>query len=413
MVELWFPYGLSEVPVRVPDENLVDILQPKPSDLPVSTINIDELISEEAITAAKTAERICLIVGRCQIKNLISDTTKSLISILTKSGIASSKITILVTPQSDKLEDLDDLTITKHSPTESPLRELEGFSGGFSPAINEIAVQSKLNITIGELAPHHVIGYTGLSDLIFPGLSSVKNANEELVRSNPMDPHELGKERLAIGSLLSNTYALGIVLKPDMSIAKAAFGHFNHTLNELSHIINQVRTVEASKEAEIVVLSSGGSPFDESLLRSIEVFPAGLSILKKNGALIVAAECSLGHGGTEFYQWSSEHKEARHLEARLRHRFNYCGWKAAYLSRALTSHRIYLVSALPDFYVERTFGMRSAKTMNAALESAQRALGADSSITVIPNASQIIPRLLHPVGESQPGDQTRTSGTGT
>jgi nickel-dependent lactate racemase len=106
--------------------------------------------------------------------------------------------------------------------------------------------------------------------------------------------------------------------------------------------------------------------------------------------LIVAAECPLGHGNTEFHQWCAEHKEARYLEARLRHNFNYQGFKAAFLLRTLENHRIYFVSTIPNHYVENVFGMRAAATVNSALQTAQRSLGSSSKISVIPNASGII-----------------------
>ena len=393
MVELWFPYGVSEVAVRVPDENLVDVLKPRDNAAPELMINLEQVITEDVVTAAKNAEQICIVIGNSRKKNLISDTTKSLIASFANTGVALNKITIIQTPQSDPIDGLTDLPIIHHSPIDSPTVTLEGSFGDFTPTISKIAAESKLTIAVGELMFHHFTGYAGLCDLIFPGLTSEKTAREELIRNKPMDPHELFKERLEVSSLLQSAYALGIVLKSDMSIAKVSLGHFNDTVNSLTEAVNQMASVEASKAAEIVVMSAGGSPFDESLLRTVEAFPAGLSVLKRNGALIVEAECSLGHGDTDFYAWSNEHKEVRHLESRLRHRFNYYGWKAAYLLRALTRHRVYLVSGLPDYYVERTFGLRSAKTMNDALESAQRALGADSSVTVIPNASQIIPRL--------------------
>jgi nickel-dependent lactate racemase len=400
MVEIWFPYGASEVPVRVPDENLVDILQPRNNTTSELTINFDQVITEDVVTAAKNAEQICMVIGNSRKKNLISDTTKSLIASFANRGVTLNKITIVQTHQSEPIDGLTDLPIMHHSPIDSPTVTLGGSLVDFTPTISKIAAESKLTIAIGELMLHHFTGYAGLCDLIFPGLTSEKTALEELIRNKPMDPHDLCKERLKVSSLLQNVYALGIVLKSDMSIAKVSLGPFNDTVNSLSEVVNQLASVEASKAADIVVMSAGGSPFDESLLRAVEALPPGLSVLKRNGALIVAAECSRGHGGTDFYAWSNEHKEVRHLESRLRHRFNYYGWKAAYLLRVLTRHRVYLVSAIPDYYVERTFGLRSAKTMNTALESAQRALGADSSITVIPNANQIIPRFPAQTTES-------------
>ena len=147
-----------------------------------------------------------------------------------------------------------------------------------------------------------------------------------------------------------------------------------------------------TKTADIVVMGVGGAPQDESLVQAVETFPVGVTALKRNGVLIIASECGKGHGDTEFYDWCAEKKEPHHLEARLRHHFNYNGYKAAFLRRLLDSHRVYLVSTIPDHYVENVFGMRAARTVNAALQTAQRTLGSDSSISVIPDASRVILR---------------------
>jgi nickel-dependent lactate racemase len=138
-------------------------------------------------------------------------------------------------------------------------------------------------------------------------------------------------------------------------------------------------------------MSVGGTPFDATLARAVETFPAGINVVKRDGVLVVAAECGEGHGGTQFYEWSAEHKEPRYLESRLRHRFSYDGFKASFLERILQTHRVYLVSTIPDHFVENVFGMRPAVTVNAALQTAQRAHGSDSTISVIPNASRVAP----------------------
>lgn len=392
MVEIWFPYGKSDVPVRIPEENLVDILKPHDPTRSLGS-ELAHLITEDILAVAKNAEQICIVIGNSRKKDLLSNATRSLITAFTNAGVSASKITILRTAESDPIVELGESQIVQHSLENSSTMACEGFSGDFVPSINKVAVDSQLTIAVGELMPHHLTGYSGLCDLIFPGLASEKSARDQLVRNKPMDPHELYTERLTVSSLLRNVYALGFVLNSDLTMAEASLGSFSETVNRLGKVVDEVATVEASRAADIVVMSVGGMPLDESLLRAVEALPAGLSVLKRNGALIVAAECPLGHGNTDFYAWSDEHKEARHLEARLRHRFNYYGYKAAYLSRALASHKVYLVSTIPDHYVERTFGLRAANTLNAALASAQRALGTNASVTAIPNASQVIPKV--------------------
>jgi len=391
-VEIWLPYGLSEVPVRIPEENLIDILQPQIGG--ESKVDFDRLLSDSIVTAAKISEKICIVVGESRNSNVILNATNSLITGLTRAGIPSSSLTLLGTPRSPAISGvLPDNQIIRHSPVNSSMIRCEGFSGDFSPSINKIVVDASMTIIVGELMRNHFTGIAGLSDIIFPGLASEESAHAQLICSKPKNPHDLCTERIAVASSLSNIYALGFALNRNMSPVHVRLGLLNETIEYLDEIVRIASTVQASKAAEIVVMSVGGMPFDESLSRAVEAFPSGLSVLKRNGALVVAAECSSGHGNSDFYAWANEHKEPRHLEARLRHRFNYDGWKAAFLTRALANHRIYVVSTIPDHHIEHTFGMRPAKTMNTALQSAQRALGADASIIAIPNASQVIPSV--------------------
>jgi len=172
------------------------------------------------------------------------------------------------------------------------------------------------------------------------------------------------------------------------------FDKIDAALASLEPIVGESYLKQVTKRADIIVMSAGGSPFDSTLDRAVESFPVGLNALKRDGALIVAAECGQGHGGRQFYEWSAEHKEPRYLESRLRHHFSYEGFKASFLGRTQQTHRVYLVSTIPDYYVENVFAMKSAPTVNAALQSAQRTHGSESTISVIPNACRVSPRLL-------------------
>jgi nickel-dependent lactate racemase len=185
---------------------------------------------------------------------------------------------------------------------------------------------------------------------------------------------------------------LGLALDGESRPTTIKFDETEACLGALEPTVNELYSKQVTKRADILVMSVGGTPFDATLARAVESFPTALNALKKGGALIVAAECGGGHGGGQFYEWSADHKEPRYLDSRLRHRFSYDGFKASYLARILQAHRVYLVSTIPDHYVENVFGMRPAATVNAALQSAQRAHGSDSTISVIPNACRATPK---------------------
>ena len=207
---------------------------------------------------------------------------------------------------------------------------------------------------------------------------------------------DLHRERAQITELFGDAFALGTLLDADKAPLRFAFGTIQEALTTLQEAMTDLISKTVLKTADIVVISAGGSPQDESLLQAIEIFPTGITALKKNGVLIVAAECGKGHGDTEFYEWTAERKEPHHLEARLRHHYNYNGFKAVYLSRTLNAHRIYLSSTIPDYYVENIFGMKAAVTVNAALQTAQRTIGSDATVSVIPDASRILLKQQSP-----------------
>ena len=396
-MEVWLPYGQSEVPVRIPDENLVDILQPRQPEN--SDVNFDNINTDGLTSAAKVADRVCIVAGESRNQTVIANAIKFLINRLCNDGVPVGSLTVLRSLRAGSITGLpSELQVVSHSPQTSPTINI-GQSADFAISINNLIAGNTLPVVVGELRLNHLLGYSGLCDAIFPGLASEKSAQEQLVRNKPMDPHDLTNERLEIASNLPNIYGLGFVLGPDLAPIEIVHDTLDQTVMKLSATIRSISTIQASRSADIVVMSVGGMPLDGSLLTTVESLPPGLSILKRNGALIVASECSQGHGGTDFYSWAKEQKEARHLETRLRHHFNFNGWKAAYLLRALGNHRIYLASTIPDHHLEHTFGLKPAKTMNGAVQAAQRVLGGDASISVIPNASLVIPTIKQPTHE--------------
>ena len=395
LVEVWLPYGASEIPVRIPEERLIDIFRTqKAPDLRDPLAEAKKLIesNERLQKKVREAKRICITLGPCGNRQLAVDLVKVLhASVATNSH---GPTTILCTLGAVDLDPnlFSGTKIEDHHPASSDTVPIENFKGGFSPQLNSEFVNADLRIIVGELKPHHFLQYSGLCDIVFPGLASANSVQSHLANRIGFSASDLGKERIEITNLLGETTALGVILDSEKAPVQVAFGTMTDCLSTLGEALEWIISRNVVKTADIVVMSAGGTPQDESLLQAVETFPAGLVALKKNGILIVAAECEKGHGDTEFYEWCAERKEPHHLEARLRHRFNYNGFKAAFLRRTLETHRIYLVSTIPDHYVENVFGMKAARTVNAALQSAQRSLGSDSTISVISDASRIIPR---------------------
>jgi nickel-dependent lactate racemase len=395
MVEIWLPYGSSEIPARIPEERLVQILKPQKMENiadPVSELKGQIESDQPFLEGIKTAGRICVILGPSSNPQITSNLAKTLIESILSHGSAPSSVTLLRTPNAptSELELPVDVKSIVHDPSSSPTLVAQDTKCDFPVALDSVFSEADFRIVLGELKPHHLMGFSGLSDAVFPGLASRDSAQGQLTSRKDVGIGNLYGERTEIAGSLKNSYALGFVLDADLNPARISFWKFQVCLKELEETVQLVCTSKIERPADVVVLGAGGKPVDESLLMAVETFPAALPALKKDGVVIFAAECPLGHGDTEFYRWSAEHKEPRYLEARLRHSFNFQGYKAALLSRLLETHRIYLISTIPDYYVENIFAMHAAPTVNTALHTVQRTLGSDSTISVIPDASKII-----------------------
>lgn len=59
--------------------------------------------------------------------------------------------------------------------------------------------------------------------------------------------------------------------------------------------------------------------------------------------------------------------------------------------KAREKTRIYLVSVMPDYYASNVFKLKTARTTNSALQAAQRILGKDSGVMVLPHAFMTLP----------------------
>ena len=381
----------------------MDILKPHAREIEIDPVEETKRLLEsnqDFRNAAKDAKRICIVLGSNSIPQLISILTQTVLESLVALGIPRSSVTLLGTVGAPKPDPtlLGDTRTMVHDPLSSTVTPIKDLTCNFPVSLNSFFTEADMSIVIGELKPHSFLGYCGLSDTIFPGLASHDSVQSHLSNRKGAVVSDLVRERVEIANSFKSLFSLGFVLDVDLLPAQMSLGNFQTCLEHLKRAVQAVCSVSVDRAADVVIMSSGGKPTDESLLTAAETLPVAIPALKKDGVLIVAAECPSGHGDTEFYEWCAERKEPRYLEARLRHNFNYNGFKAVSLLRTLERHRIYFVSTMPDHYVETVFGLRAASTVNAALQTVQRSIGSTSTISVIPDASRIILAKAPPAG---------------
>jgi len=86
-------------------------------------------------------------------------------------------------------------------------------------------------------------------------------------------------------------------------------------------------------------------------------------------------------------------RDLRELGTQLKRSYRVGGETAYLLGKALDKARIYLISTIPSHYATRVFRMRTARTVNSALQLALRIAGKDARVLVVPHASLALPVL--------------------
>ena len=105
--------------------------------------------------------------------------------------------------------------------------------------------------------------------------------------------------------------------------------------------------------------------------------------------MVLLAECRDGYGNATFFDWF-RFRDLREFETELRKRYEINGQTAFATLDKAQRFRVILVSALPPEEVA-TMGMVPAKTLDEAMEKAEKLLPENYSAYVIPQGGTVLP----------------------
>jgi len=409
MVELWLPYGDTEVPVRIPDGNLLA------SVLPAESKVVGDLQTEISETLRKPREgkRFDQILDRKDKVTIVIEDPKGLLPIrslltpvlseLESSGIRRENISALVAWTDWGSIDItkirrrireqvpEDIEVLLHNPDTSRTVKLEPTSLGTNLEINEIYVKSDIRMVLGEVRFDNLVGYTGLGSAIVPGLASSQTISEchslaleggcgrGLVEKNPLSQDIIEASRIA-----GIDFQVSVVLGDKNEVVGVFGGEPESTFSEAVQLVDRIWKRPIEELADIIVISAGGAPFDQYFYWAVDSIDAATLAIQENGAIVMAAECRRGPGNRELQKYIQRYRRKKDILRAIKRETTPAGYKSLRLREALERHRITLVSAMPDFYSRKIFGLGTTKTVNDAVVSTLRRQGSDSKILVIP-----------------------------
>ena len=406
-------YGKEGLEVEVPEKNLAKILTMNPTP-PLEN-------PAEAIESALLHPNGCpslglLASGRKTVCIVVCDFTRPvpnksllppILRILEASGIQAQNITVLIAtglhrPSTQAELDmmfgqaiLSRYTVVDHRASVSGEQHFVGRTRKNTPVfIDQRYCAADLKITIGFIEPHLMAGFSGARKVVAIGcageetiktLHSPSFLDDPLCCEGSIDHNPLHHELLEIAHMAGHDFTIDVALDANKAITGVFAGH-----PQLAHAtgIEAVRkSVRATlpKPADIVLTTCAGYPLDLTYYQAIKGMTAALPVLKNGGTLILAAECAEGLGSEKFVSMATRFRTAEEFEEWIhQHPVEVDQWQLQECAKATQRGDVVVVSGgIRPEHKEKLF-VRSAPSVEEALQRALHKSGPDASIAVIP-----------------------------
>ena len=280
---------------------------------------------------------------------------------------------------------------------------LLGKTGRGTPIeVNHLITETDQVILTGSIHFHYFAGFGGGRKSILPGISSFNScvANHLLVL-NPQDQggrHHLARTGILRGNPvhedmaeacdhLQSLFLFNTILSPERELLKAVAGNVHTAFDQGCRFLSQNFSIPVSKQADLVIVSCGGYPYDINFIQAHKTMDMAVNVLKKGGVMILLSECSQGFGNPRFLEWFA-YDDPERFETALRNNYEINGQTAYATFLKARQYHIILISALDSEDVKKA-SLYPATTIEEALESAYRILGPEPLTYIIPDGSSV------------------------
>jgi len=284
-------------------------------------------------------------------------------------------------------------------PTRNAFTEVGKTTGGTTVDLDSGLSSCDVKIAVGIALPHFATGFSGGPDAVFPAASSIRSItkNRALMMKGLQTPFNLTDNPVLTDSLeackiAGSFYSLCFLPDGWGGISSAIAGELEPVFGEAVSSFAKVHSPKLERKLDIVIVSAGAI-LGSDLYHAIRVVSNVLGALRKDGTIILVAECSNGVGDSNFLDYARRFRERKDLFAELRYRFKLGGHANVFLQEILEKCRIQLVSVLPELFVRDTFDLKPSQTASESVQKAIRIEGKESKILVVPKGECTVPLM--------------------
>jgi nickel-dependent lactate racemase len=419
MVDVWLPYGKTDVCVRVPARNLLGSIKPKErAGVPDAKAEVERALKEpigakRLSEIAKPEHKVAIVVDDAT-RHAPSDVmVLPVLAELNAAGVREENITVIfgcgthravTAEEANRLLGEEVLKRVKTVSHDCKAQDLVYVgttkTHGNKVYLNRTFAEADVKVLLGDVGFHYYAGYGGGRKSVLPavaGEETIKHNHALLLHANArtgvLAGNPVHEDMTEAAKLAKVDFIVNVVTNSKGEVVKAFAGDLEQAFLEAVRVVNEMYRVTVDRRADIVVVSPGGDPADMNLFQSYKALDNALEVAKRNGVVILVAECPEGHGNQVFYDWMVRFGELKAVEREIKRNFVLGGHKAYYLLKALQNHQIILVSSLPDYYAVNVFKLKTARAVNDAFGEALKSAGSQARVWVMPYGNFTLPEV--------------------
>jgi nickel-dependent lactate racemase len=417
MVDVWLPYGKTEVCARIPTRNFLGNIEPKEKQgVADPRAEVERALKEPIGTGplskiVKPGDTVAIVVNDSTRVTPSYLMVPPLLDELNQAGVKDENITIIfgcgthraVRPDEMKKlvgeEVLERVKAVNHDHKADDLVYLgKTAKFGTKVYVNKIFAEADRKILTGNVELHYYAGYGGGRKNVLPAVSgaeTIQNNHAMLLspkaRTGVLEGNPIHEDMMEAAKLAKVDFILNIVINSKNEIVNAFAGDLEQAFYEGVKLVDKMYKLPIERRADIVLVSPGGHPLDLNLYQAYKGVDNALDAVKRGGVMILLAECPEGHGHDVFYEWMTNMSDVKEMEKKIKRRFRLGGHKSYYLMKALQKAQIILVSTMPDYLAQNTFKLKTARAINDALRDAFDIAGKKAKVWAMSHGNMTLP----------------------
>lgn len=320
MIDYALPYGNTSLTITLPDDAQVDELMPQDCpglENPVRAI-------ESALNHPAGGMDLRSFANIRSVGIAINDKTRPvaqpdplplLLRFLENKGIAREKIILFVgsgTHQPMASHELPlildsdiirDYTIVCHDCDHTAMIDLGTTTYNTPVRVNKAFFCCDLKITVGNIEPHHFMGFSGGVKTAAIGLASRETIDKnhamlihDRARTGIYDDNPMRQDVEEIGAKMAVHFCLSSILNEQHEIIRIYCGPPENVMAAAIPAVRKVFGVLVAKPYDLVIASPGGAPKDINLYQAQKGLTHAAAITKRGGWTVLLAACTEGSG---------------------------------------------------------------------------------------------------------------------